>query len=71
MPRIRRWGGGPDAASVHLHSREQVAGYFAGLEIVAPGLTEARYWRPDRPQPVSTPGPADVLAGVGRKTHRG
>lgn len=59
------------AASVHLHSREQVAGYFAGLEVVAPGLTEMRYWRPDRPQPVSAPRPADVLAGVGRKTHPG
>ncbi|HET9968859.1 MAG TPA: SAM-dependent methyltransferase [Streptosporangiaceae bacterium] len=59
------------AAAVHLHSREQVAGYFAGLEIVAPGLTEARYWRPDRPQPVSAPRPGDILAGVGRKTHPG
>jgi hypothetical protein len=59
------------AASVHLHSREQVADYFAGLEIIEPGLTEARYWRPDQPQPVSTPRPADILAGVGRKTHRG
>jgi hypothetical protein len=54
---------------VHLHSREQVAGYFAGLEIIEPGLTEARYWQPDRPQPADTPRPADILAGVGRKTR--
>ncbi len=55
------------AASVHLHSREQVAGYFAGLEMVAPGLTEARHWRPERPQADEDPRPADILAGVGRK----
>ena len=34
------------AGTVNVHTREQIAGYFAGLEIVAPGLTEARFWRP-------------------------
>jgi len=30
------------AAQVHEPSREQIEGYFAGLEIVTPGLVEAR-----------------------------
>ncbi len=57
------------AALVHLHSHEQIAGYLVGLEIVEPGLTEARHWRPPRPQAADTPRPADILAGVGRKAH--
>jgi hypothetical protein len=58
------------AAQVHLHSREQVAGYFAGLEIVEPGLVEARRWRPALPLDDDGPRPADLLAGVGRKPLR-
>jgi hypothetical protein len=63
-------------AKVHLHSREQVAGYFTGLELAEPGLTEARHWRaPDpadqagqaEPSDDDAPRPADALAGVGRK----
>jgi hypothetical protein len=55
------------AAQVHLHSREQIAGYFADLELVEPGLTEVRRWRPLQPQPADGPRPADLLAAVGRK----
>ena len=55
------------AAQVHQHSREQITGYFAGLEIVEPGLTEARSWRQDQPQADAAPRPADALACVGRK----
>jgi hypothetical protein len=55
------------SAQVHLHTREQVAGYLADLEIAEPGLVAARHWRPARPQPDETR-PADILAGVGRKT---
>jgi len=60
------------AAQVHLHTREQVAGYFAGLELVEPGLTEARHWRPAQSPAETEPadtGPrlADALVGVARK----
>jgi hypothetical protein len=55
------------AGMVHVHSREQIAGYFAGLDIVAPGLTEARHWRPPPEQAAADSRPADVLAGVGYK----
>jgi S-adenosyl methyltransferase len=55
------------AATVHRHSRQQVVGYFAGLEMVEPGLTEARRWQPPHHQAAAGNRPADVLAGVGRK----
>jgi hypothetical protein len=55
------------AGTVHVHSRGQIAGYFAGLEIAEPGLTEARYWRPSLEQTSADSRTADVLAGVARK----
>jgi hypothetical protein len=39
------------ADQVHLNSPNEVAGYFEGLEMVPPGLVEARSWRPSHPQP--------------------
>ena len=57
------------AAPVHQHGREQVTGYFAGLEILEPGLTEARNWRPARPPADAGPRSADALACVGRKAR--
>jgi hypothetical protein len=54
-------------AQVHLHSRAQIAGYFAGLELVEPGLTEARYWQAPVPPADSGRRRADALAGLGRK----
>jgi hypothetical protein len=59
------------AVQVHLHSRDQVAGYLAGLEMVEPGLIEARHWRPARAPAADAPRPGDMLAGVGRKAARG
>jgi hypothetical protein len=56
------------AAQVHLHSREQIADYFAGLELVEPGLTEVRHWQSAQPRAEDDVlRPADLLAGVGRK----
>jgi hypothetical protein len=57
------------AAQVHQHSREQIVGYFTGLEIVEPGLVEARNWRPSHHPAESGPRPADLLACVGRKAR--
>ncbi|MBV9384488.1 MAG: SAM-dependent methyltransferase [Streptosporangiaceae bacterium] len=54
------------AAPLYLHKHDDVAGYFAGLEIVEPGLTEARFWRSPSPPPAESR-PADIVAGVGRK----
>jgi hypothetical protein len=58
------------AAQVHVHTREQVAGYFAGLEIMEPGFVEVRRWRPGHPLPDDDPRSADLLAGVGRVPPR-
>lgn len=58
------------AGTVHVHSREQIAGYFAGLEMVDPGLIETHRWRPPHAPPAAGSRPADVLAGVGRKVPR-
>jgi hypothetical protein len=44
----------------------QVQGYFAGLDLVPPGVVPVADWRPE-PSPFPTP-QVDSLAGVGRKT---
>jgi O-methyltransferase involved in polyketide biosynthesis len=38
-----------DAAPLFNHSPEEVALFFTGLDLVEPGITEARAWRPDWP----------------------
>ena len=43
----------------------QVEGYFAGLDLVPPGVVPVADWRPE-PSPFPVP-QADSLAGVGRK----
>ena len=50
-------------------TREQVAGFFAGLDVVTPGLVNVSEWRPDMIGP--PPGPALFYAGIGRKTRPG
>ena len=52
--------------SYHLRSPQQLAAFFTGLELVAPGLVSCPRWRP----PVAAgPSPAEVdeFGGVGRK----
>jgi hypothetical protein len=44
----------------------QVQGYFAGLDLVPPGVVPVADWRPE-PSPFPVP-QVDSLAGVGRKT---
>ena len=56
------------AAAPRNHTRRQIAGFLVGLELVPPGLVEARRWRGGwHDMPVTPPGPAYVLAGVARK----
>ena len=52
------------AATWYNHSRADIAGFFDGLELVGPGVTEARTW-PKRPPAVDDRN-GHVLAGVGR-----
>ena len=55
------------SATQHLvtRSRSEVAEFFAGLELVEPGMTQTSRWRADEPSDVDQP--IDLYAGVGRK----
>ena len=58
-----------DAAPVHNHTPEDVASFFTGLDLIKPGIADARAWKPGW----STPAPftqraGRVLAGIGRKS---
>jgi S-adenosyl methyltransferase len=56
------------AAPVYNHTREKVAGFFGGLELVDPGLVPVQSWRGGwQDVPVAPPGPACVLGAVARK----
>ena len=54
------------ANTYHPRSPEQLTGFFAGLELVEPGVVELGRWRPD---PAVFPGAGEVpgMGGVGRK----
>jgi hypothetical protein len=56
------------ATSIHMRSRDQIARFFAGLDLVDPGLTYVTQWRPDSPADVA-PDPRihANLVGVARK----
>lgn len=57
-----------DAATVHNHSHDDVVSFFPGLDLIPPGVCDARAWMPGW----ATPAPfydraGQVLAGVGVK----
>lgn len=61
------------AGTLYNHSPKQIAEFFGGLELVGPGLVDAREWDP---APGSTASPSNhdggrILAGVGRKALAG
>jgi SAM-dependent methyltransferase len=49
------------------HTRDDVISFFAGLELVGPGVTEAQTWRAWLPQPVLRHREGHVLAVVARR----
>jgi len=49
-----------------LRTREQVARFFTGLELVEPGLVQVHQWRPD-PGPFAPEGTVSAHGGVARK----
>ena len=53
------------AIPYRLRSPEQVAGFFAGLELVDPGVVSCPRWRPDPAD--GPPAETDAFGGVGRK----
>jgi hypothetical protein len=50
-------------------SPEQITAFFAGLELVAPGVVELSRWRPDA-TPIHDAGKVPGMCGVGRKPLR-
>jgi hypothetical protein len=55
------------AASFFNHSREDAATFFAGLDLVEPGLASGKSWRGGMPDPGLPSGPVYPLVGVARK----
>jgi hypothetical protein len=48
-------------------TRDQVLGFFDGMELADPGLVYIRQWRPDNPLNVHWPEKAWLVGGVARK----
>ena len=56
-----------EVASLYMHTRDEVTGFFGPLELVPPGVVDARQWHQDR-EPVELPPRAGfVFSGVARK----
>jgi O-methyltransferase involved in polyketide biosynthesis len=56
------------AAPLRIHPRDQIARFLDGLELVPPGLVEARAWIDAEALPPMEPREASFLAAVARKT---
>src|SRR5690625_3073996 len=54
------------AVAYNLRSKEEIAGFFEGLELAAPGLTTVTHWRCEE-SAFGTPPEVDGYGGVGRK----
>src|SRR5690606_16083326 len=50
-----------------MRSREEIARFFEGYDMVEPGLVSPPRWRPDSPPEDEDPFAFSGLAGVGRK----
>jgi O-methyltransferase involved in polyketide biosynthesis len=49
------------------HTKEDVMSFFAGLDLVGPGVSEAQTWRAWHPEPVMRHREGHVLAGLARR----
>jgi O-methyltransferase involved in polyketide biosynthesis len=55
-----------EAAPVYSHPVPEIASFFGPLELVPPGLVDARQWHPDWALPSLPPRENQVIAGVAR-----
>ena len=62
---MRQWNAS-GAAPITARSREQIAAFFEGLELLEPGVVTCSAWRPDPQRPGITDTVSE-FAGVGRK----
>lgn len=51
----------------HLRSPQQIARFFDGLTLAAPGIVTISRWRPDPTDTSAQPGDLNALCGIGRK----
>jgi O-methyltransferase involved in polyketide biosynthesis len=54
------------AVPYHLRTPQQIEGFFAGLELIDPGVVPVSEWRPEANLP-GPPAKVDSFCGVGRK----
>jgi hypothetical protein len=54
------------ATPYHLRTPKQIEGFFAGLELIDPGVVSASQWRAEA-NPLRPPAKVDSFCGVGRK----
>jgi hypothetical protein len=59
------------AARIYIHSRDEIRGFFGGLELVPPGVVSVRDWSGDGPGLNLEPLTATFVAGVARKATAG
>jgi hypothetical protein len=52
------------AVQTYFRSREQIEGFFAGFELLPPGVVDVERWRPDTEAPATR---LKISGGVGRK----
>ena len=57
------------AARIYIHSRDEIQGFFGGLELVSPGVVSVRDWAGDGPALDLEPLTATFVAGVARKVN--
>lgn len=55
------------SAPAVFRSRGEIEGFFAGLDLVQPGIVEVSAWRASASRPPVTPAALRLLGGVGRK----
>jgi O-methyltransferase involved in polyketide biosynthesis len=55
-----------NAAAVFNHTAGDVVSFFTGLDLIMPGIADARAWKPGWQSPAPFPErPGQVLAGIG------
>lgn len=55
--------------TIRVRSREEIAAFFDGFQLVEPGLVQLPHWRPDSGQTASDERPFPGVGGVGRKSR--
>jgi O-methyltransferase involved in polyketide biosynthesis/DNA-binding HxlR family transcriptional regulator len=59
------------AAQGYNHGREEVAAWLSGLDLIPPGMTQARAWHPDRAPARAPARGGEIWCGVARKPAPG